>query len=173
MSGTKPANLRTIPSAVGGITRLACAKLRAQGKDTKSLLIRSGLAPAVVEDPAASLDARAQVRLLELAAQQLGDELFGFPLAQDFDVREIGLVYYVMASSERLEDALKNAERYSQIVNEGVRLRARIGEGVTITLDYVDFDRQPDRHHIEFWLVTLVRICREITDSRLAPRRLK
>ena len=132
MSGTKPANLRTIPSAVGGITRLACAKLRAQGKDTKSLLIRSGLAPAVVEDPAARLDARAQVRLLELAAQELGDDLFGFHLAQDFNVREIGLVYYVMASSERLEDALKNAERYSQIVNEGVRLRATSQKGISV-----------------------------------------
>jgi AraC-like DNA-binding protein len=173
MSNKTPGGFRSIPSATGGITRLACAKLYAQGKDVARILIEAGLVPEAVEDPTTRLEAAAQVRVLELAAKELRDDLFGFHLAQDFDVREIGLVYYVMASSERLADALRNAERYSQIVNEGVRLRARIGEGVTITLDYVDFDRQPDRHHIEFWLVTLVRICREITDSRLAPRRLK
>jgi AraC-like DNA-binding protein len=136
-------------------------------------LIKAGLAPEVVEDPAARLDARAQITFLDLAAQELGDDLFGFHLAQGFDVREIGLVYYVMASSEQLADALRNAERYCQIVNEGVRLRVAIGEGAVIALDYVDFDRRLDRHHIEFWLVALVRICREVTESRFAPSRLK
>ncbi len=48
----------------------------------------------------------------------------------------------------------------------------RIGRA-TIALDYVDIDRHSDRHQIEFWLVTLVRICRRVTDSRLAPSRLK
>jgi AraC-like DNA-binding protein len=173
MSNKTPEGFRSIPSATGGITRLACARLRAQGKDVASILTKAGLTPEAVEDPGARLDAAAQVKVLELAAQELGDDLFGFHLAQDFDVREIGLVYYVMASSERLADALRNAERYNRIVNEGVRLRVQIGDGATIALDYVNFDRPPGRHHTEFWLVALVRICREITDSRLAPRRLK
>ena len=42
-----------------------------------------------------------------------------------------------------------------------------------IGLDYVDVDRQSDRHQIEFWLVTLVRICRKVTDTRLAPHHLR
>jgi AraC-like DNA-binding protein len=173
MGITKPASLCTIPSASGGIARLACTKLRAHGADVKSILVKAGLAPEMVENPTTRLEARAQVKLLELAAQELGDDLFGFHLAHDFDVREIGLVYYVMASSERLADALLNAERYSQIVNEGVRLRVTPGKGVAIALDYVDLDRRLDRHHIEFWLVALVRICREIADSRFALHRLK
>ena len=49
--------------------------------------------------------------------------MLGFRLARNFDLREIGLLYYVIASSERLADALRNAERYSRIMNEGVRLR--------------------------------------------------
>jgi AraC-like DNA-binding protein len=170
---TKPESFRTIPSATGGIARLACAKLQACGKDVTGILIRSGLLLEEINDPVSRLEARAQVKLLELAAQELGDELFGFHLAQRFDVREIGLVYYVMASSDQLVEALHNAERYSKIVNEGVRLRVTPDEGATVSLDYVDFDRRLDRQHIEFWLVTLLRICREITDSRLAPRRLK
>jgi hypothetical protein len=43
----------------------------------------------------------------------------------------------------------------------------------TIALNYVNVDRDADRHHTEFWLVTLVRICRQVTNGRLAPSRLK
>ena len=49
-----------------------------------------------------------------LAAQELQDQFPGFHLARSFDLREIGLLYYVMASSDRLADALRNAERKQQ-----------------------------------------------------------
>lgn len=173
MVNAKPERLPVIPSAIGGITRLACAGLREHGKDVNGILIRAGVAPEMVEDRSARIEARAQIKLLELAAKELDDDLFGFRLAHDFDVREIGLVYFVMASSELLSDALRNAMRYSQIVNEGVRLRVSPGKSIAMTLDYVDVDRRLDWHHIEFWLVALVRICREIADSRFALHRLR
>ena len=117
---------------------------------------------------------RTQIRLLELAAGELQDELLGFHLARSFDLREIGLLYYVIASSERLEDALRDAERYSRILNEGIRLRFSLQDrAATIALDYVNVDRGADRHQIEFWLVALVRMCRQVTDTRLAPSQLK
>ena len=75
------------------------------------------------QDPAVRLEVRTQIKLLELAAEELQDEWLGFHLARSFDLRKIGLVYYVIASSDQLADALGNAERYSQINNEGVRLR--------------------------------------------------
>jgi AraC-like DNA-binding protein len=111
---------------------------------------------------------------LDLAAGELQDELLGFNLARSFDLREIGLLYYVIASSERLEDALRDAERYSRILNEGIRLRFSLQDRVaTVALDYVNVDRNADRHQIEFWLVALVRMCRQVTDTRLAPSQLK
>ena len=173
MADKEPERFGTIPSATGGITRLACARLHESGKNVAAVLIRAGVVPADVKDPSVRLDAGAQIKVLEIAAQELADDFLGFHLAHGFDVREIGLVYYVMASSERLSEALRNVERYSRIVNEGVRLRVRLGDGAAIALDYVNLKRRWDRHHIEFWLVTLVRMCREITGSRLAPRRLR
>jgi AraC-like DNA-binding protein len=164
----------SIPSATGGIARLACARLGEMGKDPIVMLSKVGLTPERARDPAVRLEARTQIKLLELAAEELQDEWLGFHLARSFDLREIGLVYYVIASSDQLADALRNAERYSQINNEGVRLRFSMQDGVAvIALDYVNVDRAADRHHIEFWLVTLVRICRQVTNGRLAPSRLK
>ena len=173
MAAARPRSLRTMPSATGGITRLACARLRERGKEVAGILSRAGLTVQAVDDPAARLEAKAEIEVLDLAAAALADDLLGFHLARSFDLREIGLVYYVMASSEELAGALHNLERYSRIVNEGVSLTCTLGQGATVTLDYVDFDRGSDQHHTEFWLVALIRILRDITDSRLAPQRLK
>src|SRR3954454_16215666 len=121
----KPSHLRSIPSATGGIARLACARMREAGKGIASVLSGAGLTAAQVADPGLRLEVRTQIKVLDLAARELQDECLGFHLARSFDLREIGLLYYVMASSERLEDALRNAERYSAINDEGVRLRFR------------------------------------------------
>jgi len=91
---------------------------------------------------------RTQIKVLELAAQELQDDFFGFHLARSFDLREIGLLYYVMASSGLLADALRNAERYSGINNEGVRLHFRSDRATVIALDYLNVDRRADRHQM-------------------------
>ena len=160
MGSARPESLRTIPSATGGMTRLACDKLREHGKDVGKILGAAGLAAEAVDDPTARLDAQAQIKVMELAAEELDDELFGFHLARDVDLRQVGLVYYVMASSEQLADALRNAERYGRIVNEAVRIRWRRGESAAIWLEYVDLDRRQDHQHAEFWMVTpWMRMC--------------
>ena len=174
MQFARSSGFNSIPSATGGIARLACARLDEMGKDPTVILSKVGLTPEAARDPAVRLEVRTQIKLLELAAEEVQDEWLGFHLARSFDLREIGLVYYVIASSDQLADALRNAERYSQINNEGVRLRFRMQDGTAvIALDYVNVDRDADRHHIEFWLVTLVRICRQVTNGRLSPSRLK
>ena len=170
----RSSGFNSIPSATGGIARLACAQLDELGKDPTVILSKVGLTSEAARDPAVRLEVRTQIKLLELAAEEVEDEWLGFHLARSFDLREIGLVYYVIASSDQLADALRNAERYSQINNEGVRLRFRMQDGsAVIALDYVNVDRDAERHHMEFWLVTLVRICRQVTNGRLAPLQLK
>lgn len=169
----KPRDLRSIPSATGGIARLACARMREAGIGVAAVLSGARLTVAELSDPTLRLAVRTQIDVLELAAQELEDDFLGFHLARSFDLREIGLLYYVMASSDRLADALRNAERYSRINNEGVRLRFRSDRATVIALDYLNVDRSSDRHQVEFWLATLVRICRQLTNTRLAPPRLR
>ena len=169
-----PDGFCSIPSATGAIARLACARLRDLGKDVEAVLAEAGATPEQVSDDTIRLEVPKQVAILELASKRLQDGLLGFHLARNFDLREIGLVYYVIASSERLADALMNGTRYCRIMNEGVRLSVKLDDrAAAIALDYVDVDRRSDRHQVEFWLVTLVRICRQVTDTRLAPRSLR
>jgi AraC-like DNA-binding protein len=163
----------SVPSATGGITRLACARMREAGVQLAPLLSRAGLALEQIDDRGARLKVQSQIRFLELAAGALQDDFLGFHLARDFDLREVGLLYYVLASSEVLADALDRAERYGGIVNEGIALQMRAGRETAIALNYVDVERQSDRHQIEFWLTSVVRVCRQLTGRRLMPSRVR
>ena len=100
-------DLGSIPTAQGGLSRLAIARLKSAGVPVVPLLRRVGLTPEVIADPGERLIVRSQITLLDEAAIALQDDCLGFTLARDFDPREIGLLYYVMASSQTLGDALK------------------------------------------------------------------
>jgi AraC-like DNA-binding protein len=167
------AHIQSTPSATGGIARQVYSRLRKTGIKATPLLTKAGLSIAQIRDRNVRLKVRSQIKFLELAAFALQDDLMGFNLARDVDLREIGLLYYVLASSEILGDALRRAERYSGITNEGVSLKLRSTRDIAITLGYVGIDRSSDRHQIEFWLVCLVRLCRELTNRRLVPRRIR
>src|SRR4051794_13462549 len=150
MTVSRKARLDALPSASGGISRLLAARLRAAGVVPKPLLTKAGLTMAQIEDRNARVTVQSQIKFLELAAHALDDELLGFHLARDCELRELGLVYYVLASSEVLADALHKAVRYSRIVNDGVSLRMRRGRQASIGFHYVNVERRGDRQHIEF-----------------------
>jgi AraC-like DNA-binding protein len=165
--------LSAIPSTAGAITRRACAALGEAGFELAPLLARAGLTRQQVDDDHARISVRSQIRLIELAADAMQDELLGFHLARDFELREMGLLYYVLASSEKLGDSLHRAVRYSTIANEGIVLRFRDEADAAMTFTYVGVDRHSDRHQIEFWLTSLARICRELTGRHLIPTHAK
>jgi AraC-like DNA-binding protein len=122
VSDLEAKRLGALPSAVGTITRLAYAQTAAAGIDVGPLLKKAGLTPQQIDDTTVRLNVRDQITFLNLAADALQDEFLGFHLAQPPDLRELGLLYYVSASSETLAQALRRAARYSTIVNEGVSL---------------------------------------------------
>jgi AraC-like DNA-binding protein len=165
--------LGTLPSATGGIARLAYAQLKEAGVELEPLLKKVGLTLHQIEDPGARLRVRDQISFLNLAARALQDTLLGFHLAQPPDVREIGLLYYVSASSEMLSEALRRSTRYSSIVNEGISLKYIEGADICITFAYVGVGRHTDQHQIEFWMAALVRMCRQLTGLRVAPTRVR
>ncbi|HMG78468.1 MAG TPA: AraC family transcriptional regulator ligand-binding domain-containing protein, partial [Xanthobacteraceae bacterium] len=162
-----------LPTASGGITRLAYAHAKQAGLELEPVLKKAHLTVHEIENPEARLKVRDQIRFLNLVAVALKDDFLGFHLAQPADLREMGWLYYVVASSEMMSDALKRGARYSSIVNEGIALKYVEDGDVTITIDYVGVSRHLDRHQMEFLMTTLVRLCRQLTGLRLAPSRVR
>ena len=157
------------PMASGTMTRLAYRQAKAAGIDIAPILSKSGLSLRHVDDPKARLRARDQIRFFDLIADVLHDDLFGFHLALSTDLREIGWLYYVLASSETISQALQRGARYCAIVNESVSFQyIEQGEG-TLGIQYIGVSRHIDRHQIEFISTLVVRLLRQLTGIRRAP----
>jgi len=156
------------PSAMGVMTRLAYARAKEEGADADALLRKAGLSPQQIDDRDARLDVTRQVKFLDLVAEALEDELLGFHLAQTYDLRMIGLLYYTQSSCETMGEALRRCARYSAIVNEGIELRLHEGGNIEIDFEYVGIARHSDRHQVEFGMVTLARICRQLTNRQVS-----
>jgi AraC-like DNA-binding protein len=163
-------DLASIPMAGGGLSRLAIARLKSAGVPVAALLRRVGLTPEVIADSEERLSVRSQVALLDEAAIALKDDRLGFTLARDFDLREIGLLYYVMASSQTLGDALKRIARYSKVTNEALVFGYREGNRLIINLSYSGVPRHSERHQIEFCMFAALRICRVLTGQNIVPQ---
>jgi AraC-like DNA-binding protein len=59
------------------------------------------------------------------------------------------------------------------MVNEGISLKYIEGADVSVSFAYVGISRHIDRHQIEFWMVALIRMCRQTTGLRLVPTRVR
>jgi hypothetical protein len=159
------------PTADGGIARRAVARCREAGIDPLSFLPRAGLTADELNDTQIRIRAASQVALLNQVAKAIDDELLGFHLAKNADLREVGLIYFVLASSATFGEALDRAQRYSTIANEALRLECLAGGEVGIRYSCVGIPRHTDRHQIEFWITAFVRIARDLTATRIAPAR--
>src|SRR5262249_53271662 len=163
-------DLASIPTAQGGLSRLAIARLESAGLSAASLLRHVGLTPEMIADPEQRLSVQSQIALLNEAATALKDDCLGFTLARDFDPREIGLLYYVMASSKTLGEALKRLARYSKVTNEALVFGYREGNRLVINLSYSGVPRHSERHQIEFCIFAVLRLCRMLTGQNLVPQ---
>jgi AraC-like DNA-binding protein len=161
-----------LPTATGGITRLAYMRARDAGIDVGPLLKQAGLTAQEVLDRGARIKVKHQIDFLNLVADAADDSFLGFHLSLEADLRWLGLLYYVVASSETLGDALRRGARYSSVVNESLSLRYAEGSDVGLVFNYVGVPRHIDRHQIEFCLSALVREYRRLTGRQLVPRRV-
>ena len=144
-------------------------RLREAGIVLKPLLRSAGLSAIQINNEDVRIDVASQIRFLELAAKALNDPVLGFRLTHDADLRRVGLLYYVAASSETLGDALERAQRFSSIVNAGVVLKCFEARNFTIALRYAGVARHSDRQQMECLVTTLIRFCRDSTNRRLNP----
>ena len=158
------------PNATGALTRLAYAHAKSSGADPKPLLKQANLTIDQINNPDLRLRVSDQINFLNLVAAVLSGDLLGFHLAQPVDLRELGFLYYVSASSKTLGDALERLTRYSSIANEGVSLERIDGRNVRIEFHYVGVSRHLDRHQMHFFATMLVRLCRHLIGTRFSAQ---
>jgi AraC-like DNA-binding protein len=170
---SKAKRFGSVPSAAGILTRLAYARAKATGIALPPLLKKARLTGRQIQDPHARLPVQSQIQFLDLTADALRDEFFGFHLAKESDLRQMGLIYYVLASSETLREALQRAERYCGIANEAISVKYSEGKDIALGLTYVGVARHSDRHQIEGWMTALTRCCRQLTGQRLSTLRVR
>ena len=84
--------LSDLPTVQGGLTRLAVDRLRRAGIKLQPLLSGVGLTVDQIDEPERRLSASKQIAFLEAAAEALDDVLLGFRLAEEFDLRDLGLL---------------------------------------------------------------------------------
>ena len=82
-----------LPTASGGLSRLAANRLRRADIKLEPLLSHVGLTVDQINDPERRIDAHNQIAFLEIAAAALNDQFLGFSLAEEFDCRDLGLLY--------------------------------------------------------------------------------
>ncbi len=174
MRRIKTPHLDDIPTVGGGgISRAAYALASRAQMPVGPLLKRSNLSIEQAKNPGLRIPVRDQIKFLNLVAEQLNDEFLGIRLAQTTDLRELGLLYYVMASSDTVGEALRRVSRYSTIQNESVQIGYRGGKSVTVAFNYFGVARRVDRHQIEFIITMFLRICRTLSGLALTPSRVK
>jgi hypothetical protein len=86
-----------------------------------------------------------------LCAGELGDSAFGLHLAQQANLRQAGLLFYVTSAARTIGEALPLYERYCRIVNEAVRVKLlRIQNGVVVEIKTRRRERKMQRFKSAF-----------------------
>jgi Arabinose-binding domain of AraC transcription regulator, N-term len=155
----RPKSPHSMPSATGGIARLVCSAVRGAGISLKPVLSKAGLTVEQIDNRNIRVTAGSQIRLLELAADALQDDLPGIHLARDYDLREIGLLYYVSASSDILNEALHRVIRNSRIANEGVGrpwVAGSAGASLLKSASGTAADQPPQSRHVDRVFLTAI-----------------
>ena len=167
-SKVMPRSVAAVPTAGGLAARLAVEELKRREVDPGLLLARCGLSVAAL-DRRDRIKVMSQIEFLELASKAVRDEYLGLSLAERVDLRELGMLYYVAASSQRLGDALRRLERYVRVANEALIIRISKGTPCRIALAYAGVSRHRDRQHMEFSALIILRLCRQLVGQKFLP----
>ncbi len=164
---------QVLPTATGFAARQAIAVLRKRDVAVAPLLRRVGLSERDFDDRQRRISANAQAKLLEYAADALSDSAFGLHLAQQANLREAGLLFYVTSAARTIGETLPLYERYSRIVNEAARVKlSSVHNGVVVELSFVGLSRHQFRQNPEFMLAANLKGMRENVGRNVHPIRV-
>ena len=161
------------PTVSGFAARCAIAALHKHNISAAPLLKRAGLSECDLDCPHPRICAVGQARFLEYAAAAIDDTAFGLHLAEQANLRDLGLIFYITSAARNLGQALELFTRYRPVSNESVRFKvARDPRGVLVEIVYVGLSQQCVKQNAEFWMAALVKAARENTGCDIRPTRI-
>ena len=114
-----------------------------------------------------------QCRFLELAAIEAGDALLGLHVAAEMDLRTIGILFYLTASSATVADALEHLARYVGTTNEAVLVEISRSKAETVvTVRHMPALDEPRRQFSEFCMLEVIRALSKETNRDFVPSRI-
>ena len=167
---TEETRRELLPSATGFAARQAIAVLRKRNVPIVPLLTRAGISEGDIDNPHGRISALAQGKLLEYAAEALGDNEFGLHLAEQANPREAGLLFYVASAAEHVGDALALTARYCRIGNEAERLKvSRSAGNMIVETTFVGLPRHFAWQNTEFVIAATIKALREMAGQVFQP----
>jgi AraC-like DNA-binding protein len=153
-----------------GWARKAVELLGAQRLPVELLLAQAGVDAATVNRKGAQIPFAAHVAVLEHAAAAARDPCFGLHLGAALNARDLGLVGYLGQNAVTLGEALHGGARYLRLFTEGTRVEIEVtGEQVRISQHIIDPAGAGSRQIADLGASYLVRYCRILTGTMLAP----
>ena len=170
---TEKGLLQSLPTITGIGARLTIAVLKKHNVPTAPLLRRAGLSEHDFDGRQHRVSAASQSKFLEYAAEAIDDSAFGLHLAEDANPREEGLLFYVTSAAPNLREALTLNARYSQIVNEAVRIKpAHAPGGIVAEVSFIGLARHTAKQVTEFGIAITIKALREIAGRNIYPTRV-
>ena len=143
------------------------------GIDAEPLLATAGLARDQLSQQGGGVSVASQYRFLELAATKTNDSLLGLHLAAEMDMRGAGILFYLIASSATVADAVENLARYVGTASEAVLIEvSRHKDETVLTVRPVRASNEPRRQFSEFTALAVIRALRIQTNRNFAPARV-
>ena len=140
----------------------------AEGMRRDALVEAAGLDGVDLADPEARVPLSLQVALLHLIAKGVSDPGFGVRAGATLDIRETGVLGYIMSYSATLGDALQRLVRYSRVLTEAFELSvAASHDRVAVSLSHAVGAELP--FGIDYRLAGVLAACRQITGVQLVP----
>ncbi|MCY1361017.1 HTH-type transcriptional regulator VirS [compost metagenome] len=136
------------------------------------LLNEAGLDTSFFSDPEVECSEGSWVKLLELAGQQIEDNI-GLRFGSEIRSQDLGVLGQALRSMDRLEEVLQGTSRYivtrSQVEQVDI---STSGWLVTVSYHITDPTIIPRRQDSEFTLALMLSCFRELTASALRPVRV-
>ena len=162
---------RDNPVAIRPIWTCCIAQeLKTEGVDVDAALAECGLDWRSLNKANGWIPFVHHAELLEIAARELKNDIYGMTLAGRVDVLDGDVLAYLGLASDTLEAALQNMARYSMVFTEAFQMELEL-EGGTGILEITA--QQPSladyRQAAEFRLGLIIQVCRHFTGQRVSP----